>query len=50
MRIHLSGDTMMLDIDSSSHPAWTGGPARLNEAGGQVAKFKKKFGNFGLKK
>lgn len=44
------GDTLMLDIDSNSHPAWTGGPARLNEAGGQVAKFKKRFGSFGLKK
>ena len=44
------GDEIQLDIDPTSHPAWTGGPARLNEAGGQVAKFKKRFGNFGLKK
>ena len=43
------GDTLVLDIDSKSHPAWTGGPARINEAGGQVAKFKKRFAGLGLK-
>lgn len=41
------GDTLNLDIDPSSHPAWTGGPARLTNKG-QVSKFKNKFGNFGL--
>lgn len=44
------GDTLVLDIDSTSHPAWTGGPARLNDQGGQVAKFNKRFAGFGLKK
>jgi len=45
-----AGDVLALDIDSKSHPAWTGGPARINEAGGQVAKFNKRFAGFGLKK
>src|SRR3546814_8686137 len=44
------GDTLMQDIDSNSHTAWAGGPARLNEAGGQVAKVKKRFGRCGLQK
>ncbi len=36
------GDTMRLDIDSKSHPAWTG-EHRLVDSGGQVGKFKKRF-------
>ena len=36
------GDTMKLDIDSKSHPAWTG-EHRLVDSGGQVAKFNKRF-------
>ncbi len=43
------GDTMRLDIDSRSHPAWTG-QHRLNDAGGQVAKFNKRFAGIGLKR
>jgi large subunit ribosomal protein L31 len=42
------GDTLRLDIDPKSHPAWTG-VHRLTESGGQVAKFKKRFANFGIK-
>ncbi len=42
------GDTMTLDIDPLSHPAWTGGAQRLVDTGGQVAKFKKRFRDFGL--
>lgn len=42
------GDTLRLEIDPSSHPAWTGGPQRLME-GGQLARFNKKFQSFGLK-
>ena len=41
------GDTMTLDIDPKSHPAWTGGQQRVMDKG-QVAKFKKKFADFGL--
>ncbi|MEO5335506.1 MAG: 50S ribosomal protein L31 [Magnetospirillum sp. WYHS-4] len=42
------GDTMKLDIDSKSHPAWTG-VHRLMDSGGQLAKFNKKFKSFGIK-
>ena len=39
------GDTVRLDIDPSSHPAWTG-VYRLIETGGQLSKFNKKFAGF----
>ena len=39
------GDTMKLDVDSKSHPAWTGGMQRLVDSGGQGAKFNKRFQN-----
>lgn len=42
------GDTIKLDIDSKSHPAWTG-VHRLIDSGGQLAKFNKKFKGIGLK-
>ncbi|MBI3674830.1 MAG: 50S ribosomal protein L31 [Rhizobiales bacterium] len=42
------GDTLSLDIDPKSHPAWTG-VHRLSESGGQLAKFKKRFQNLGIK-
>ncbi len=42
-----AGGTLKLDIDPKSHPAWTG-MHRLIDAGGQVAKFSKKFKQFGL--
>ena len=45
-----AGDVLMLDIDPKSHPAWTGGPARLSEQAGQVAKFNKKFAGLGVRK
>ncbi len=44
------GDVLRLDIDSKSHPAWTGGTGRLLDRAGQVSKFNKKFGGFGLKR
>lgn len=43
-----AGDTMRLDIDPKSHPAWTG-QHRLVDSAGQVAKFNKRFASFGLK-
>ncbi|PIR37124.1 MAG: 50S ribosomal protein L31 [Alphaproteobacteria bacterium CG11_big_fil_rev_8_21_14_0_20_39_49] len=39
------GDTLQLDIDINTHPAWTGGTAVLNKKAGRVADFNKKFGN-----
>jgi large subunit ribosomal protein L31 len=44
-----AGDTLRLDIDSKSHPAWTGGQQRLVDTGGQLARFNKRFQGFGLK-
>jgi large subunit ribosomal protein L31 len=41
------GDTMRLDIDPKSHPAWTG-VQKLMDRGGQLAKFNKRFEGFGL--
>ncbi len=43
------GDTLRLDIDPKSHPAWTG-VQKLMDTGGQIAKFNKRFGSFGLKR
>ena len=44
------GDTLSLDIDPKSHPAWTGGNQRLLDQGGRVAQFNKRFGGLSLKK
>lgn len=44
------GDTLALDIDPKVHPAWTGQTGRVLDAGGQVAKFNKRFGGLSLKK
>jgi large subunit ribosomal protein L31 len=43
-----AGDTMTLDIDPKSHPAWTGGNQRLNDTAGQVARFNKRFAGLGV--
>lgn len=42
------GDTLVLDIDPTVHPAWTGGGARLLDTGGRVSKFKKKYEGLGF--
>lgn len=42
------GDTLKLDIDPKSHPAWTGGAQHLVDSEGQVAKFNKRFSELGL--
>jgi large subunit ribosomal protein L31 len=44
-----AGDTLRLDIDPKSHPAWTGGQQRLIDSGGQLARFNKRFQGFGIK-
>lgn len=44
-----AGDTLRLDIDPKTHPAWTG-VHRLIDTGGQLAKFNKRFQGLGLKK
>jgi large subunit ribosomal protein L31 len=43
------GDTLRLDIDPKSHPAWTG-QQRIIDTGGQIAKFNKKFASIGVRK
>jgi large subunit ribosomal protein L31 len=45
------GDTLSLDIDPSTHPAWTGGSTQLLDRGGRVSRFTSRFGdmNFGKK-
>lgn len=44
-----SGDTLRLEIDPTSHPAWTGGAHRMLDTGGQLARFNKRFSGLGLK-
>jgi len=41
------GDTMRLEIDPKTHPAWTGGERKIMEKG-QQTKFNKRFGGFGI--
>ena len=43
-----AGDTIKLDIDPKSHPAWTG-QHRILDSGGQVARFNKRFSGLGVK-
>ncbi|MEH6754702.1 MAG: 50S ribosomal protein L31 [Alphaproteobacteria bacterium] len=42
------GDTLRLDIDPKTHPAYTG-QHRLIDTGGQVAKFNKRYEGMGIK-
>ena len=37
------GASLALDIDPTTHPAWTGGDRQLMDRGGRVSRFKKKF-------
>ena len=41
---------LKLEIDSKSHPAWTGGKANINDTEGQVARFEKRFKGIKLSK
>ncbi|MCW2314864.1 LSU ribosomal protein L31P [Rhodoblastus acidophilus] len=45
------GDTLNLDIDPSTHPAWTGGSQQLLDRGGRLSRFNSRFGglSFGKK-
>lgn len=40
------GDTMQLDVDSKTHPAWVGG-VHLKKTG-RMEKFSNRFGNLGI--
>ena len=37
------GSELRLDIDPTTHPAWTGGNQHLVDRGGRVSRFKNKF-------
>lgn len=43
------GETLRLDIDPKSHPAWTG-QQRIIDTGGQISKFNKKFAGIGMRR
>jgi large subunit ribosomal protein L31 len=40
------GAKLNLDIDPSTHPAWTGGQQQLMDRGGRLTRFNKKFAGF----
>ena len=42
------GDTMNLDIDPKTHPAWTGGSQQLLDRGGRLSRFNSRYGSIGL--
>ena len=42
------GDTMNLDIDPTTHPAWTGGSQQPTAPGGRASKFQGRFANLGI--
>ncbi len=44
-----AGDTLRLEIDPKSHPAWTGNTSARLLDGGQLARFNKRFASLGLK-
>ena len=44
------GDTLTLDVDPNTHPAWTGGAQQLIDRGGRLSRFQKRFSGLGLKK
>ena len=45
------GDTLNLDIDPLTHPAWTGGSQQLLDRGGRLSRFNSRFSgiSFGKK-
>jgi large subunit ribosomal protein L31 len=45
-----AGDTLHLDIDPTTHPAWTGGSQHLVDRGGRLSRFNSRFGSLGFGK
>jgi large subunit ribosomal protein L31 len=43
---YAKSDRIQLDIDPLTHPAWTGGSAKLSDTG-RVAKFNSRYKGFG---
>ncbi|MGO8737662.1 50S ribosomal protein L31 [Rhodoblastus sp.] len=44
------GDTLNLDIDPTTHPAWTGGSQQLLDRGGRLSRFNSRFGGLAFGK
>ena len=42
------GDTLNLDIEPKTHPAWTGGSQQLLDRGGRLSRFNARFGNLSI--
>ncbi len=40
-----NGDTLNLDIDPNTHPAWTGGSQQLTDRGGRLSRFNSRYGS-----
>jgi large subunit ribosomal protein L31 len=40
------GAQLTLDIDPTTHPAWTGGQQSLVDRGGRLSRFNRKFKDF----
>ena len=38
-----AGGVLRLDVDSKTHPAWTGGDQKLLDRGGRLSRFNNKF-------
>ena len=44
------GDVLNLDIDPTTHPAWTGGEQKMLDRGGRVSRFNNRFAGLGFGK
>ena len=44
------GDTLNLDIDPNTHPAWTGGSQQLLDRGGRLSRFNTRYGGLSITK
>ncbi|RYB02323.1 50S ribosomal protein L31 [Lichenibacterium ramalinae] len=44
------GDTLNLDIDPKTHPAWTGGSQQLMDRGGRLSRFNSRFAGINFNK
>ena len=44
------GDTLNLDIDPKTHPAWTGGSQQLLDRGGGLSRYASRYGSIGAAK
>jgi large subunit ribosomal protein L31 len=44
------GDTLNLDIDPKTHPAWTGGSQQLMDRGGRLSRFNNRFSGLSFNK